>query len=112
MRLAHIHLPVHDLDATLAGFEKMFGLKPTYRDPHMAVLPAEPFPVIFDVETDACEGFLALASDDCDKDYQRLLSLGAVSKEPPQDNWWGTRSAYVQGPDNLIIELEQAKAKT
>ena len=36
--------------------------------------------------------------DDCDKAYARAVNAGAESLSPPQDQFWGMRSAVVKDP--------------
>lgn len=36
--------------------------------------------------------------DDCDKAYEQAVKVGAKSLSPPQDQFWGMRSAVVKDP--------------
>jgi PhnB protein len=36
--------------------------------------------------------------DDCDKSYEQAVKAGAEPLSPPQDQFWGMRSAIVKDP--------------
>ncbi|WP_105615313.1 VOC family protein [Vallitalea okinawensis] len=42
---------------------------------------------------------------DVDKEYERVVSLGAVPVFPPRSEPWGMRSSFVQDPDGNLIEI-------
>ena len=42
---------------------------------------------------------------DVDKEYVRLVSLGATPVYPPKDEHWGMRTSYVADPDGNLIEV-------
>jgi catechol 2,3-dioxygenase-like lactoylglutathione lyase family enzyme len=46
--------------------------------------------------------------DDVDATYQRLLALGIAFDQPPQDQIWLWREAYLHDPDGNIICLYHA----
>ncbi|MBO0823424.1 MAG: VOC family protein [Actinobacteria bacterium] len=50
---------------------------------------------------------LVVASDDLDRDYQRLRDLGAEFEEPPAQQPWG-REAVLRDPDGNQLVLQQA----
>jgi hypothetical protein len=41
---------------------------------------------------------LGFESDDCDRDFEMVVSRGAVSIEAPVNKEWGVRTAYFRGP--------------
>ena len=41
---------------------------------------------------------LSIVVDDCDKAYEQAVDVGAQSLSPPQDQFWGMRSAVVKVP--------------
>ena len=46
-------------------------------------------------------------SDDCDRDYGRVVERGAETVSAPEDKPYGSRAAYVKGPGALTFEIEQ-----
>ena len=40
----------------------------------------------------------AIATDDCDQSYERALKEGTDPLNPPEDQFWGIRSAMVKDP--------------
>ena len=50
---------------------------------------------------------LVLATDDLDRDYQRLLGLGVGFDEPPAQQPWA-REAVLRDPDGNQLVLQQA----
>jgi hypothetical protein len=62
--------------------------------------------VINDVDEDI-PSTIAFTSQDCDRDFQRMISKGGVSVDEPKDMPWGVRAGFVQGPGKLTFEIEQ-----
>ena len=50
---------------------------------------------------------LVLATDDLDRDYQRLLGLGVGFDQPPAEQPWA-REAVLRDPDGNQLVLQQA----
>ncbi len=48
---------------------------------------------------------LAFTVDDIDKEYKKLVSLGARIIEPPAKRPWGVINMSFYGPDNHIVYL-------
>lgn len=40
----------------------------------------------------------SIISDDCDMSYEKAVKAGAESLSPPQDHFWGVRSAIIKDP--------------
>ena len=40
----------------------------------------------------------SIMTDDCDKSYEQAVNAGAEPLSPPQDHFWGMRSAIVKDP--------------
>jgi PhnB protein len=40
----------------------------------------------------------AIVCDDCDQSYERAVNAGADPLSPPQDHFWGVRSAIIKDP--------------
>ncbi|HKA21804.1 MAG TPA: VOC family protein [Blastocatellia bacterium] len=53
----------------------------------------------------AMPSFLYLYVDDIDATYQRAISAGAVSLEPPQDVPYGDRRAMVEDPAGNVWQI-------
>ena len=43
--------------------------------------------------------------DDVDREYERIISLGAKPVLPPENEPWGQRTCYVADPENNLIEI-------
>ena len=104
--IERLRLGVRDLPAALAWLDKVLGWKPTFRTDSRALLAATGAKFELDAAKDDSTATLALASDDVDADYQRLLERGAVSLEAPSDRPTGFREAYVRGPGALTLEID------
>ncbi len=48
-------------------------------------------------------------SSDCDNDYKNFTKKGIESIAEPIDNSYGVRAAYLKGPGDITIEVEQVK---
>ena len=42
---------------------------------------------------------------DVDKEYERVVSLGAIPVFPPRNEPWNMRSSFVQDPEGNLIEI-------
>ena len=107
MLASHLHLGVKDLAAAVGWLDKVWTLKPTYRDDRMASVPFGKFTIIFDASTTDTATTIGFDSSNCDEDFRAVVSRGGVVLEPPTDRPWGVRSAYIQGPGALRFEIEQ-----
>ena len=107
MLASHIHLAVKDLPATIDWLEKVWNLKPTYRDDRMASVPFGKFAILFDASMTDTPTTIGFDSSNCDEDFRSVVSRGAVAIESPTDRPWGVRSAYIRGPGAIRFEIEQ-----
>jgi hypothetical protein len=107
MVLNHIHLYVQDLPEALRWMEQVWESQPTFRNERMAVLTLGKLTLILDQAQLDSEATLGFESDDCLRDYTRVLKKGATGLEPPSLRPWGALTAYIQGPGNLKFEIEQ-----
>ncbi|MCI0402276.1 MAG: VOC family protein [Acidobacteria bacterium] len=107
MRLNHIHFRVRDLSAAIGWLEQVWDVQPTFRNERMAVIPFDSITLILDSADQESIATVGFASENCDKDYHRVIAKGAVSEEAPSDRPWGARTAYVRGPGGLRFEIEQ-----
>lgn len=48
---------------------------------------------------------LQLSSDDVDAETDRIAGRGGVVAAGPLDTDWGTRSSWISGPENVLVEL-------
>ena len=101
-----VRLGVKDLPAAVAWLDKSLGWKPYYRNEKRALLAARGAKLELDAADADSAATLALASDDADADYLRLLQKGAASIEAPSDRPSGFREAYVRGPGGLTLEID------
>lgn len=106
MKLNHIHLEVRDLTGALAWLARVWEVKPAFQNERMATVPFDSLILILDRADQDTRATVGFESDDCDRDYQRVVQRGAVSLEEPTDRPWGVRAAYLQGPGALRFEIE------
>jgi catechol 2,3-dioxygenase-like lactoylglutathione lyase family enzyme len=106
MQLNHIHVRVRDLSAALSWLDRVWGVKPTFQDERMASLAFEPIVLIVDKSDQETDTIIGFESDDCDRDFHRLVERGAVVDSEPSNKPWGARSAYIKGPGALKFEIE------
>jgi len=107
MKPDHIHIRVADISETVHWFETFLELRPNYRDHTMAMYPFGEMAILFDKSDRAMPVTIGFSSDDCDADFCRLVELGAMALKEPADQADGVRSAYLKGPGDLTIEIEQ-----
>jgi glyoxylase I family protein len=123
--LHHISITVKDFDATLAFYAKGFGLTPASawergggERAAMLDLGNGAFLEVFSGRTEAPQeggiiAHIALATDDCDADFQRALAAGATVQMEltnvslPGDPPTPIRIAFVKGLDGESIEFFQ-----
>src|SRR5688500_3791808 len=107
MTASHIHLGVRDLPAALTWLENVWQLHPTYRDERMASLPFGDLAIILDASASDTAATIGFYGQNCDDDFQAIVSRGGVALDSPADRPWGARTAHIQGPGALKFELEQ-----
>ncbi len=107
MNLNHIHVGVRDLDGALDWLDRVWQLKPEFRNERMATIPFHSFILILDAATEDTAATIGFESEDCDRDFAAVLERGAVALDPPSNKPWGARAAYLQGPGRLRFEIEQ-----
>ena len=104
--IERIRLSVRDLPAALSWMDKVLGWKPTYRDERHALVAAGGVKLELDAADADSAATLALASEDADADYRRMIERGAVSIETPSDRPSGFREAYLRGFGALTLEID------
>jgi len=123
MRFGYTIIYVPDVRATLAHYQRAFGLAErffhesgTYAELEtgatvlafaaedlaelhgFALRPNRPADLAAGVE-------IAFISADPDHDYARALSNGATALSPPKDMPWGQRVSYVRDMNGCIVEI-------
>ena len=109
MKFGHLHIQYKNLEKAVEWMELVMKVEPAYQNPNMAVFAFEHTSLIFDKSEEDSAITIAFESENCDSDFERLKSRGAVVVEEPTDQPWGVRAAYFQGPGKTSIELEQTK---
>ena len=87
-------------------FEKVLQVHPGFRNEQMATFSFDSLTLILDKANDDVSATVGFQSDDCDRDFRRVVERGAVAIEPPSDKAWGVRTAYFKGPGELKFEIE------
>jgi catechol 2,3-dioxygenase-like lactoylglutathione lyase family enzyme len=111
MKPDHLHIRVADIDETVRWFGTFLDMRPNFRDGSMAMYSFGELAVLFDKSDRVMPTTIGFSSDNCDRDFQRLIELGATPLKAPADQAYGVRSAYVKGPGELTIEIEQLLPK-
>ena len=107
MRLNHIHVTLRDLGGAIEWLNRVWQLKPDFQNERLATFSFGAFILILDRGDTDSRATIGFESDDCDRDFHTVIERGAVAIEPPTNKPWGARSAYLQGPGGLILEIEQ-----
>jgi catechol 2,3-dioxygenase-like lactoylglutathione lyase family enzyme len=107
MKLNHIHFAVRDLPAAIGWLEQMWDVRPTFRNERMAEIPFGSIVLILDSADQESIATVGFESENCDRDYGRVIGKGAIAEEAPSDKPWGARTAYIRGPGGLRFEIEQ-----
>jgi hypothetical protein len=112
MDINHAHVHVRGVSAAVDHCRRIWDAPPTFIGPAMAGVPFGPVLVVSDRSDTDTEVTLGLGSLDCDGDFDRAVSRGAVVVEEPADRSWGVRVAYLRGPGAVTFEIEQTLAAT
>lgn len=107
MHVTHIHANVADLESATAWFATYLGLQPIQQWNDCHVFTLGPIKLALDRAPNDSVVTIALANIDCDAEYRRLIARGAQSIQAPQTFKTGSRTAIVQGPGALNIEIDQ-----
>ena len=102
MTLNHVHLQVRDLPAAVHWFALVLELKPGFQNERIATFIFGVMTIIIDAGPVDSPATLGFESDDCDRDFEMVVSRGAVSIEAPVNKEWGVRTAYFKGPRDQI----------
>jgi len=106
-QIAHVHVFVSDRPGAVQWLKRVWDSSPVTEDHEMSLFVfGSTQLVINDVDEDI-PSTIAFTSDDCDRDFKRVVAKGAVSVDEPKDMPWGVRAGFVQGPGKLTLEIEQ-----
>jgi catechol 2,3-dioxygenase-like lactoylglutathione lyase family enzyme len=111
MKHSHVHFTVRDLPTSVRWFESVLAMPAAFQNERMAMIPIGDFSIILDAAETESRATLAFDSDDCERDFQALRGRGAQAISPPARTPWGVISAYLKGPGELTIEVEQTPAR-
>lgn len=81
--------------------DKIWGVKPTFQNDRLASVPVDPIILILEKSDQETASIIGFESDDCDRDFRRLIERGAIAESEPSNKPWGARTAYVKGPGLL-----------
>ena len=82
-------------------------MKPVFQLPQMAIVPFGSVHLFLDKSDHDSPATVGYESDNCDRDFEKVVALGAVAISKPEDKSWGARAAYLKGPGDLTFEIEQ-----
>jgi glyoxalase/bleomycin resistance protein/dioxygenase superfamily protein len=106
MKLNHIHIRVRDLAGALAWLDTIWAVKPSFQNERMASVSLDPLILILEKSDNETDTIIGFESEDCDRDFRRLVEKGAVVDSEPSNKPWGARTAYLKGPGALKFEIE------
>jgi len=106
MKLNHIHLRVRDLAGAVEWLDRVWGAKASFQNEQLASVPVEPIMLILDRAEQETDTIIGFESEDCDRDFQRMVERGAEAESEPSNKRWGARSAYLKGPGLAKFEIE------
>jgi len=107
MELIHFHIGIKDLPAAIVWFNEKAGLDPIFQNEKLACFKFGPITTVLDQSSDDHECTLAFETANCNDEYNRFLQSGAETISSPSSKPWGVFSAYIKGPGNITIELEE-----
>lgn len=107
MKISHVHLSFTDLKGAIQWMKAILSKEPGYQNDGMAVFSFENIDCVFDKGDSNTEVTLALASNNCESDFQTLTQRGVIVIDPPTSQPWGVKTAYIQGPGKVVFEIEE-----
>ena len=123
MKFAYTIIYVQDVKSSLAFMGQAFGLETKfYHEPDYGELMTGATSLAFAQHELAGSNFpggyvaadqspkplgmeIGLVTDNVRADYDRAISAGAKSIQPPKTKPWGQVVAYVRCPDGLLVEI-------
>ena len=110
MKIGEVCLLTNDVPGLASFYKRLLGVEESSNDEtHQFVLAGEPALTVYNDGTDKNNQnqniCLAFTVDDIDKEYEKLLSMGARIIEPPVKRPWGAINMSFYDPDNNIVYL-------
>jgi len=122
MRLGYVIIYVPDLDATVAFYERAFGLARRFvHESGYAEMDTGTTALAFAADTlvqgngvayrpnrlsdDAAGAEIAFLTDDVAGAYARAVGAGATAYKAPQQKPWGQTVAYVRDNNGFLVEI-------
>jgi catechol 2,3-dioxygenase-like lactoylglutathione lyase family enzyme len=107
MKIGHIHIGFKDLDAAVEWMNHNLEVEPGFRNANMAAFYFDGIGFVFDRSEEDSAIAVALSAESCDADFKKFLSKGVKVLEAPANQPWGVRTAYVEGPGKVTVEIEE-----
>ena len=113
MRLSHLFVRVSNLERTRAWYVDLLGLEVLVDEPeYLRVGGGGGFAIGFEAgppgEVGAVGIEVVVEVDDVDRRYEELVAAGARADEPPGDQEWGARHAWLRDPDGYRVSIFSA----
>jgi len=110
MKIGEVCLLTNNVQRLASFYRQLPGVEESSNDEtHQFVLVEETALAVYNDGTDKNNQnqniCLAFTVDDIDKEYEKLLSLGARIIEPPVKRPWGVINMSFYDPDNNIVYL-------
>ncbi len=110
MKIGEVCLLTNDVPRLASFYRQLLGVEETSGDEtHQFVLAEETALTVYNDGTDKNNQnqniCLAFTVDDMDREYEKLLSMGARIIEPPAKRPWGAINMSFYDPDNNIVYL-------
>ncbi|CEF48918.1 unnamed protein product [uncultured bacterium] len=122
MRLGYVIIYVSDLEATVAFYEKAFGIARRFiHDSVYAEMDTGATALAFASETlgqtngmayrtnrlkdDAAGAEIAFVTDDVARAYSKAVEAGALAYKEPTKKPWGQTVAYVRDNNGFLVEI-------
>ncbi len=110
MKIGEVCLLTNDVPRLASFYRRLLGVEESSGDDtHQFVLAEETALTVYNDGTDMNNQnqniCLAFTVDDIDKEYEKVLSLGARIIEPPAKRPWGVMNMSFYDPDNNIVYL-------
>ncbi len=110
MKIGEVCLLTNDVPGLASFYRQLLGVEESCSDEtHQFVLAEETALTVYNDETDKNNQnqniCLAFTVDDIDREYEKLLSLGARIIEPPAKRPWGAINMSFYDPDNNMVYL-------
>ena len=110
MRIGEVCLLTNDVPRLASFYRQLLGVEESSGDEiHQFVLAEETSLTVYNDGTDKNNQnqniCLAFTVEDIDKEYEKVLSLGARIIEPPAKRPWGAVSMSFFDPDNNVVYL-------